>query len=117
VGWIDTELALVAAAAMLSPTTLSFSILVLVLSERPLRSGLWFYVGALAATLGIGIVAAFVLRDAAASSDPSTPKTWVAIVDLIAGVLLLLWAGRALRRPRDPKRAASMLEQMQRGAG
>jgi hypothetical protein len=117
VGWIDTELALVAAAAMLSPTTLSFSILVLVLSERPLRSGLWFYVGALAATLGIGIVAAFVLRDAAASSDPSTPKTWVAIVDLIAGVLLLLWAGRALRRPRDPKRAASMLEQMQRVAG
>jgi threonine/homoserine/homoserine lactone efflux protein len=59
-------------------------------------------------------VAAFVLGDAAASSDPSTPKTWVAIVDVVAAALLLTWVARVLRRPRDPKRAASMLEQMQR---
>jgi hypothetical protein len=38
---VDTELALVALAAMLSPTTLSFSVLALVLGERPLRTGLW----------------------------------------------------------------------------
>jgi hypothetical protein len=114
VGWIDAELALVAVAAMLSPTTLTFSIFVLVVSERPLRSGFWFYLGAMGATLAIGVVAAFVLGDAAASSHPSSPKTWVAVVDVVAGALLLLWTVRLLRRPRDPKRAASMLEQMQK---
>jgi hypothetical protein len=36
-GWIDAELALTGVAAMLSPTTLSFSVLALVLGERPLR--------------------------------------------------------------------------------
>jgi len=112
VSWVYLELALVALAAMLSPTTLTFSTFVLVVSERPRRTGLWFYLGALGATLGIGVVAAFVLGDAAASSDPSTPKTWVAIVDLIAAALLLAWVVRALRRPRDPQRTADMLEKM-----
>jgi hypothetical protein len=110
--WVYLELVLVALAAMLSPTTLTFSTFVLVVSERPLRSGFWFYLGALGATLGIGVVAAFVLGDAAASSDPSTPKTWVAIFDLVAAALLLVWVVRALRRPRDPERTASMLEKM-----
>lgn len=115
-GWIDAELALTALAAMLSPTTLTFSVLVLVLGERPLRNGLWFYLGALGATLGIGIIAAFVLGDAATDRTPSTPKTWVAIVDLIAGAVLLVWVFRTLRKPRDPKRATSMLAQMQKVA-
>jgi hypothetical protein len=113
-GWIDVELLLVSLAAMLSPTTLTFSTLTLVLSERPLRTGFWFYLGALIATLGIGVVAAFVLGDAAASSHPSTPKTWVAIVDVVAGALLLAWVVRVLRRPRDPKRTAAMMEQIQK---
>ncbi|MFL5945740.1 MAG: GAP family protein [Gaiellaceae bacterium] len=111
--WIDAELALVALAAMVSPTTLTFSVLALVVSDRPLRSGLWFYAGALVATLGIGVVAAFVLGDAAATTDPSTPKTWVALIDVVAGCALLVWVVRALRRPRDPQRAAAMLEKMQ----
>ena len=110
--WIDVELALVAFAAMLSPTTLSFSVLALVVSDRPLRSGFWFYAGALAATLVIGIAAAFVLDDVAAGSTTSTAKTWVAVVDIAAGVALLAWVLRALRRPRDARRSASMLEQM-----
>ena len=73
-GWIDAELALTALAAMLSPTTLTFSVLVLVLSDRPFRTGLWFYLGALVATLGIGVVAAFVLGNAAASRTPSVSR-------------------------------------------
>ena len=85
--WIDAELALTALAAMLSPTTLSFSIFALVLGDRPLRTGFWFYLGAMTATLAIGVVAAFVIGDAAAS-DTSTPKTWVAIIDLVAGLML-----------------------------
>lgn len=113
-GWIELELVLVAIAAMLSPTTLSFSIFVLVVSDRPLRSGFWFYLGALGATLGIGIVAAFVLGDAAASSDPSSPKTWVAVIDVVAAVLLLAWVAGVLRRPRDPQRIAGMMEQMRK---
>lgn len=69
-GWIDTELVLTALAAMVSPTTLTFSVLVLVLGTRPLRTGLWFYAGALGATLAIGVVAAFVLGDVAADPKP-----------------------------------------------
>jgi hypothetical protein len=112
VGWIDTELVLVTIAAALSPTTLTFSTFVLVLSRRPLRSGFWFYLGALTATLAIGVLAAFVLGDAAASSHPSTPKTWVAIVDVVAAVLILAWVVRVMRRPRNPARTASMMEQI-----
>jgi hypothetical protein len=116
VGWIEAELALTALAAMLSPTTLSFSVLVLVLGDRPLRTGLWFYVGALGATLGIGLAAAFVLGDAAADRTPSSPKTWVAIIDVVAGALLLAYVLTALRKPPNPKRAASMIAQMQKVA-
>jgi Sap, sulfolipid-1-addressing protein len=116
VGWIEAELALTALAAMLSPTTLTFSVLVLVLGDRPLRTGLWFYSGALGATLGIGIVAAFVIGDAAADHTPSSPKTSVAIFDVVAGALLLAFVIRRLRRPPNPKRAASMFAQMQKVA-
>ena len=109
--WIDAELALIALAAMLSPTTLSFSTFALVIGDRPLRTGFWFYVGALSATIAIGIVAAFVIGDVAASPT-STPKTWVAVVDVVAAALLLVYAGRLARRPRDPRRAEGMIERM-----
>jgi Sap, sulfolipid-1-addressing protein len=80
---------------MLSPTTLSFSVLALVLGDRPLRTGLWFYLGALSVMLAIGVVAAFVIGDVAATSaSTSTPKTWVAVVDVIAGALLLVVVDR-----------------------
>jgi hypothetical protein len=116
VGWIDVELVLVALAAMLSPTTLSFSVLALVLGDRPRRTGLWFYLGALTATLAIGVVAAFVLGDHAASSTPSQPKTWVAVLDIVAAVVLAIWMVRVLRRPRDPKRVEGMVAQMSKVA-
>src|SRR4051812_1684634 len=111
-GWLDTELVLVALAAMLSPTTLTFCVLALVLGERPLRTGAWFYAGAMGATLAVGVAAAFVLGDVASSSDPSTPKTWVAILDVVFAVLLAAYVVRALRRPRDPRRTEAMLERM-----
>jgi len=114
VDWISAELALTALAAMFSPTTLTFSVLVLVLGKRPLRTGLWFYVGALGATLGIGIVAAFVIGNVAASQTPSTPKTWVAVVDVIAAVVLLFLVVRTMRRPPNPARTAGMIAQMEK---
>jgi cadmium resistance protein CadD (predicted permease) len=107
----DTELVLVALAAMLSPTTVSFSVLALVLGERPLRSGLWFYLGAFSANMFIGVLAAFVLGDAAASRSGG-PKTWVAIFDVVAGVFFVLFAGRLARRPGDPAREERMIEKM-----
>src|SRR5512133_2887483 len=112
--WIDTELLVVTIAAMLSPTTLTFSTLVLVLSDRPFRTGFWFYLGAVVATLAVGVIAAFVLGDAAASSHPSTPKTWVAIVDVVAAGLLLTWVVRVLRRPRNPARTEAAINQMRK---
>jgi hypothetical protein len=116
VGWIDSELALVALAAMLSPTTLTFSVLTLVLGDRPLRTGFWFYMGALTATLVVGVVAAFALQDAAASSGSSTPKTWVAILDVVFAVLLLAWVFRRLRQPPDDRRIQSMVDQIRKVA-
>jgi Sap, sulfolipid-1-addressing protein len=113
---VDTELVLVALAAMLSPVTLFLSVLALVVGERPMRTGLWFYFGAFGITLIIGVVAAFVLGNAVASPKPSTPKTWVAIVDLVAAAIVLFFVVRFLRRPRDPKRVASMIDQMSRVA-
>jgi predicted permease len=110
--WVDAEFALVAIAAMLSPLTLMWSVLALVLSRRPLRTGLWFYLGALVATLAVGVAAAFVLGDAAASHSKSTPKTWVAALDVVAGVLLLVWIVRLLRRPRRPEKEDAMIEKM-----
>ena len=112
--WISAELALTALAAMFSPTTLTFSVLVLVLGKRPLRTGLWFYFGALGATLGIGIVAAFVIGNVAASQTPSTPKTWVAVVDVIAALALLFLVVRTMRRPPNPTRTAGMIAQMEK---
>jgi hypothetical protein len=116
VGWIDAELALTALAAMLSPTTLTFSVLVLVLGSQPLRTGLWFYLGAFGATLGIGIIAAFVLGDVAHDSTPSTPKTWVAVLDVLLGVGLLALLVVRLRRPLDTARVAGMTVQMEKVA-
>jgi predicted permease len=112
VGWVDLELVLVALATMLSPLTLIWSVLALVLSKRPLFTGVWFYLGALIATLAIGIAAAFLLGDGAASRDSSTPKTPVAIFDLIGGVLLLLLAVRMIRRPPNPEKQRAMIDRM-----
>ena len=115
-GWIDAELALTALAAMLSPTTLTFSVLVLVLGSRPLRTGLWFYLGAFGATLGIGVVAAFVIGNVAHDPTPSTPKTWVAVLDVLLALGLLALLVIRLRRPLDPAKVAGMTAQMEKVA-
>src|SRR5438874_947858 len=109
----DVELGLTAVAAMLSPTTLTFSVLALVLSDRPGRTGLWFFLGAFGLTVVIGVVAAFVLGDAASSPKGSSERpTWVAVFDVVAALLLLFYVIRALRRPRDPRRTADAIKKM-----
>ena len=113
--WIDAELALIAVGAMLSPTTLTFSVLALVLGERPLRTGWWFYLGAFAATVAVGIAGAFVLGDTAASRD-SSPKTWVAIFDVVAATLLLGYVARTRNRPLEPAKVDSMVARMSKVA-
>ena len=109
--WIHAELALTALAAMLSPTTLTFSVLALVVGDRPFRTGIWFYAGALTATLAIGVAAAFVIGDTAASNK-STPKTWVAILDIVLAVGLLAWIVRIVRSHHDPLKIDQMLDKM-----
>jgi len=107
------ELGLTALAAMLSPTTLSFTVFALVLGERPLRTGLWFFIGAFGATVLIGVLAAFVIGNAAAPSHSSEqPPTAVAIIDLVLGGLLLVWVARTVRRPADPRKIAGTVEKM-----
>src|SRR6478609_10699618 len=96
-GWVDLELVLISLAAMLSPTTLTFSVLALVLAKRPLRTGVWFYLGAFMVTIAIGILAAFVLGDIAAPSGDGQRKSWVSVFDLVAAVLLLVYVARTWR--------------------
>jgi hypothetical protein len=112
VGWLDAELVLVSLAAMLSPTTLTFSVLSVVLSPKPLRTAILFYLGAVTATLAVGVLAAFVLGDALADRAPSTPKTWVAVLDVVLAVLLFGVVVWALRRPPNPERTAGAVAQM-----
>jgi Sap, sulfolipid-1-addressing protein len=110
---IDIEFGLVALAAMFSPTTLTVSVLALVLGDRPRRTGFWFFLGAFGITIVIGIVAAFVLGNKAATpSHPSTPKTWVAILDVVFGALLIAFVVRAARRPPNRERTTKTIDQM-----
>jgi hypothetical protein len=111
-GWVDAELVLVSLAAMLSPTTLTFSVLALVASKRPLRTGIWFYLGAFLVTIVIGIVAAFVLGNAAAPQSNGDRKTWVSVFDLVAGAALLVYVARTYRKPFAEKTTQGMVEKM-----
>ena len=111
-GWIDLELALISLAAMLSPTTLTFSVLAVVLSKRPLRTGVWFFLGAFVVTIAIGILAAFVLGDIAAPSSSGGRKTWVSVFDLVAGVALFIYVARTWRTPIGEKTTKGMVDKM-----
>ena len=112
VGWVDLELVLISLAAMLSPTTLTFSVLALVLAPRPLRTGIWFYLGAFTVTIAIGIAASFFLGDAAAPSSNGERKTWVSVFDLVAGAALLVYVARTYHRPFSEKTTQGMVDKM-----
>lgn len=85
------------------------------LGDRPRRAGLLFYLGALGATLIVGVIAAFVLGNAAASNT-SSPKTWVAIVDILAAALLFVWVVRVVRRPVDTQKIDGMVARISKVA-
>lgn len=111
-GWVDLELVLISLAAMLSPTTLTFSVLALVLADRPLRTGVWFYLGAFGVTIAIGAAAIFIVGDIAAPTSSGGRKTWVSIFDLVAGAALLVYVARTWRRPIAEKTTKGMVEKM-----
>lgn len=113
--YVDIQLVLVGLVAMLEPATLGSSVLALVLGDRPRRTGLWFYLGGLGVTLAVGVLAAFVLGNTAASRT-STPKTWVSIFGLIAGLLLLAYVVWTVRRPVDPEATGRNIERMSKVA-
>jgi hypothetical protein len=116
---VDVELALVGLAAMLEPATLLSSVLALTVGDRPLRTGSWFYLGGLGATMCVGVIAAFALGNAAAAHG-SEPKTWVSIVTLIAGVAVLGYVVylvvRLMRRGHGEGEMASTEERMNKVA-
>src|SRR5262249_37306744 len=70
-----------------------------------------FFLGAFTATMAIGIIAAFVIGDVASSST-STPKTWVAILDVALAAILFVFAGTRIRKPVDPKTTQAMIAKM-----
>lgn len=112
---IDVEIALVGLAAMLEPATLVSSVLALVIGDRPVRTGAWFYLGGLGVTLVVGVLAALVVGNAAASRT-STPKTWVSIISIVAGALAVAYAARLFRRPTDPAETKRLTDRMNKVA-
>ncbi len=66
-------------------------------------------------TLLVGVLAALVLGNAAASHT-STPKTWVSIVTIVAGALVLGYAVWLVRRPTDAAEMARVTERMNKVA-
>jgi hypothetical protein len=100
---------------MLEPATLLSSVLALVISKRPLRTGFWFYLGGLTVTALVGVLAAFVLGNRAASQS-STPKTWVSIVTILAGAMVLGYSVRLLFRRTDRGQTAHLTERMEKVA-
>ena len=81
---VYVEFALVSLAAAVSPTTVTFSILSVVPSKHPLRTGIWFWLGAFLITMAIGVAAGLILG-VAAPSNGGGRKTWVSVFDLVAG--------------------------------
>ena len=113
---VDFELALVGLTAMLEPATLLSSVLALVIGRRPLRAGFWFYVGSLGVTLLIGLLAAFVVGNVAASHS-STPKTWVSVLTTVAGAGVLAYAVvLLLRRSTGSAQMTQVTERMNKVA-
>lgn len=113
---VYTDLLIVALGAMLSPTTLLFSVFALILGERPRRTGAWFLLGAFTATMIVGVIAAFVIGDAASSSNPATPKTWVAVLDLVFALVVAWYALKLLRNPPSQKTTDAAIERMSKVA-
>ena len=91
-----------------------FCVLTLVLGDRPLWTGFWFFLGAFGATAAVGVAGAFVLGDVA-SSPRSTPKTWVA-VNVVLALAIFLFAGSRLRRPVNPRTTEAMIGRMEKVA-
>jgi hypothetical protein len=112
---VDVELALVGLVAMLEPATLISSLLALILGDRPLRTGLLFYLGGIGVTLAIGVAAAFVLGNVAAAPR-SGPKTWVIVFDFIAGFAILAYAAWTITRTPDPAKTEANVERMRKVA-
>jgi threonine/homoserine/homoserine lactone efflux protein len=98
---------------MLEPATLLSSVLALVISQRPLRTGSWFYFGGVGVTLLVGVFAAFVVGNVAASRT-SEPKTWVSVVTTVAGALLLGYAVWLLLRRRNTDQTAGITKRMEK---
>lgn len=112
---IDVEIALVGLTAMLEPATLLSSVLALVIGDRPLRTGALFYLGGFSVTLLVGVIAAFALGNTAASHT-STPKTWVSIITIVAGALVLVYAVHLFRRRKETADVAKLTERMEKVA-
>ena len=106
--WVYGELVAVSLAAMLSPTTLTFSVLALVLGDRPLRTGIFFYIGVLTATLAVGVRCGDRARRRCGVGDAVGGRDVVAILDVIAASFLLVVGGgygatRRVLRSRRPQ--------------
>jgi hypothetical protein len=112
---VDVELALVGLVAMLEPATLISSLLALVLGDRPMRTGLLFYLGGIGVTLAVGVAAAFVLGNAAAAPR-SGPSVWVVVFDFVAAIALLAYAAWTISRTPDPAKTEANVERMRKVA-
>ena len=90
-------------------------VLALVLGDQPFRTGLFFYLGALTATLAVGVAAAFVhrRRRGVRHAVAARRRGWQSL-DVARGGLLLLWVVDLRRQPYGPREAGTCRQDGQR---
>ena len=109
--WVYLELALVSLAAMLSPTTLTFSVLALVLASAPAYRRLVLSRRFRGHDRDRHPRSVRPRRHCRTVADGDR-KTWVSVFDLVAGAVLLVYVARTWRVPISDKSTKGMVEKM-----
>ena len=98
------EVVVLALLAALNPTLLAATTVMLLL-PHPGRLMLGYWLGAMLMSVTLGLVIVFALEGATAKS--TSQRTVSPIADFVLAAILLILAGRALRRAQQARRATS----------
>ena len=110
--WIDAELVLISIGAMLSPTTLTFSVLALVLGRSPASHRVVVLPRRPGCDAGRRHRGGVRPRRRCGLARRSSPKTWVAVFDVVAACLLLVYVARTRNRPLEQAKVDAMVARM-----
>ena len=99
-GILVGEMALLGLAVAFTSPGSVVAVIVLLSMPQGLRRGLGFIIGWLIGIACIGVLVVFVAQSADFGSRSTSPSRAASVVEVILGVLLIVWPLVALRRPR-----------------